>query len=84
MKDKIKQIKNEFSFGEVVKIHCIGDYQIIESNDENKNSSFYPYINFERIGISYDSLDKALTGVICYKHDGINSQANKYLWKMIK
>jgi hypothetical protein len=41
-------------------------------------------INFDRIGMSYTSLDQAITGVICYKYDGANSQANKFLWKMIK
>ena len=85
IENKIRLIESEYSFGEVVKTHIIGDtYQIIEAIDEEGNIKFSTYINFERTGFSYNSLEKAITGAIAYKYDGANSQANKYFWKMIK
>lgn len=81
--DYISYIEQDFSFGEVVKTHVIGEYQIIESIKEDGEKHFSPYINYDRIRMSYASLDQAITGVICYKYDGANSQANKFLWKMI-
>ena len=82
--DYISYIELDFSFGNVLETHVIGEYQIIESIRDNGEKYFSPYINYERIARSYESLDEALTGVICYKYDGANSQANKFLWKMIK
>ena len=82
--DYISYIEQEYHFGKVVKTHIIGEYQIIESVDSEEKTRFSPYINYGRIGQSFHSLEKAITGVICYKYDGANSQANDYLWKMIK
>ena len=82
--DYISYIEQDYSFGEVVKTHIIGEYQIIEAIDSEGEKRFSPYINFKRIGMSFTELDRALTGVICYKYDGANTQANKFLWKMIK
>lgn len=82
--DYISYIEQDYSFGEVIKTHTIGEYQIIESVREDGEKHFSPYINYERTAMSYMSLDQAITGMICYKYDGANSQANKFLWKMIK
>ena len=84
IENKIRLIESEYSFGEVVKTHIIGNYQIIEAIDEDGNQKFSTYINFERTGFSYNSLEKAITGAIAYKYDGTNSQANKFFWKMIE
>ena len=81
--DYIEYIELDFGFGRANRTHVIGEYQIIEYTCPD-GTMFAPYINYERIGRSYDILDEALTGVICYKYDGANSQANKFLWKMIK
>lgn len=84
LENKIRLIESEYSFGEVVKTHIIGDtYQIIEAIDNDGNQKFSSYVNFERTGFSYNSLEKAITGAIAYKYEGANSQANKYFWKMI-
>jgi hypothetical protein len=81
--DYISYIEQDYSFGDVIKTHIIGEYQIIESVKEDGEKHFSPYINYDRIRMSYATLDQAITGVICYKYDGANSQANKFLWKMI-
>jgi hypothetical protein len=81
--DYISYIKEDFSWGKVTKYHTIGEYQILEYITSSNEVYFKPYINFEEVSHSYDTLEKAITGVICYKHDGINSQANKFLWRMI-
>ena len=82
-KDYIEYIETTFVWGEVIKIHSVGEYQIIEYIKEEEKS-FHPYINYNDTSMSYESLDQALTGVICEKIEGGNGKANKYLWKMLK
>jgi hypothetical protein len=83
--DYVKYIEKDFVWGEVVKTHILGEYQIIEYVDIDNCSSteYQAYINYEDTNSSYDSLEKAITGAIAYKYDGANSQANTFFWKMI-
>ena len=81
--DKIKFITQTFVWGEVVQIHIIGEYQIIEYIKEDGKSGFHPYINFNDISHSYNTLDESLIGVISYKYDGCNSQASLFFNRMI-
>ena len=82
-KDYMEYIETTFVWGEVMKIHSVGEYQIIEYIKEGEKS-FHPYINYNDTSMSYESLDQALTGVICEKIEGGNGKANMYLWKMLK
>lgn len=87
-----------FTWGKVVAIHEVGEYQIVEyvpnqsSNVSDADyaerlakhpTSFHPYIKGDDTSRSYHSLDEALVGVIAYRHDGLNSQAAGYFGKMI-
>jgi hypothetical protein len=82
--EKIEFIEKSFSWGKVIKVHVIGEYQIIEYETKiNKDINFHPYINFCDIGHSYYTLDEALIGVIAYKYDGANSQAFYYVTRML-
>jgi hypothetical protein len=88
IEDCISYLEQDFSWGEVLNIHTIGEYQIVEysqfNEDENKTEIWFEaYRNYERSHYTADTLEKAITGAICCKYDGVNSQANKFLWKMI-
>lgn len=82
--DYLEYIKQDFPWGQVVKIHNIGEYQIIEYINSGGEFSFHTYINYESTSRSYETLEKAITGVIVYKYDGANSQVNYFLWKVIE
>ena len=82
--EKLELIEKEFTWGSVVKIHCIGEYQIVEYIDKRDKKTFYHgYINYNDINRSYLSLDSALIGCIGYKHEGGNGKAAMYFEKMI-
>ncbi len=95
MNDKLKELKEDFVWGPIVEVHEVGDYQIVEYNPQIfyrcsgtgkydfDRTLFHPYINYNDTGHSYKSLDQALIGTIALKHDGLNSQAAYYFYKMI-
>lgn len=75
--EKIAFIEEEFNWGIAVKTHCVGEYQFIES-DTHK---FHLYINFKNTCASYDNLDVALIGAVCYKNR--DERASDYICKML-
>jgi hypothetical protein len=81
--EKLEFVEKVFPWGKVTKIHIVGEYQIIEYIRNSGERLFSPYINFNTISISYQTLDEALIGVISYKYDGANSQASFFITKMI-
>jgi hypothetical protein len=84
--------KTKFPWGKVVKVHEVGEYQIIEYHGqimkngtgtgkyEPEKTTFHVYGESH----SYDSLDKALIGAICLKHDGCNTRADYYIFNMLR
>jgi len=88
--ERIEYMKQDFTWGEVIKVHTIGEYLIFEyindydlKNEGKKVIAFHAYINYQNISRSYDSLDSCIIGTIAYKFDGANSQAAGYFEKMI-
>ena len=90
-----KEIRRYFTWGKVIEVHEIGEYSIVEYNDEKRGVigeekehenviKFHPYINGIDTNHSYDSLDAAIVGAIANKLDGSNSQAGGYFMKMVK
>lgn len=80
--EKLDLIRREYHWGEVVRIHCIGKYQIVEAINDNK-THWHGYINYKDTNTSYCSLDSALIGCIGMKHEGGNGKASMYFCKMI-
>ncbi|KAI4445308.1 hypothetical protein C823_007815 [Eubacterium plexicaudatum ASF492] len=80
--EKLDLIEREYHWGEVVKIHCVGEYQIIEAIKDQK-IHYHGYINYKDTNTSYYSLDSALVGCIGRKHEGRNGKAAMYFCKMI-
>lgn len=89
--ERIEYMKKDFSWGEVTKVHTVGEYIIFEfiSGYELKEEGktvimFHAYINYQNIGVSYHSLDSCIVGTIAYKYDGANSQAGKFFERMVE
>ena len=80
--DYIEYLTESFSWGAVIDIHIIGEYQIVEYECKD-GICFHAYINYNDTSISYNSLDEALTGTICKKFEGGNGRVNSYLWMIL-
>ena len=80
--EKLRLIEEEYSWGNVLNIHCIGEYQIVEATKENK-THWHGYIDYKDTNTSYDSLDSALVGCIGIKYEGSNGKAAMYFCKMV-
>lgn len=82
--EKLRLIKEEYTWGRVIDIHCIGEYQIVEYEDKRTNEHlWHGYINYSDTNASYYSLDSALIGCIGRKYEGANGKAAMYFEKMI-
>lgn len=82
--EKLELIEREFTWGRVVKIHCVGEYQIVEYIDRRDHKTCYHiYINYTDASNSYSSLDAALVGCVGCKYEGRGGRAAMYFEKMI-
>ena len=82
--EKIELITKEYTWGDVVNVHCIGEYQIVEAiGKRDKETQWHGYINYRDTNTSYSSLDSALVGCIGIKYEGGNGRASMYFCKMI-
>ena len=81
--EKIKLITNEYSLGKVIKVHCIGEYQIVEAIGRDGETHWHGYINYRDTNTSYSSLDSALIGCIGIKYEGGNGKAAMYFCRMV-
>lgn len=83
--EKLELIREEFTWGRVIDIHCIGEYQIIEYESKTAPKHlWHTYINYTDTNSSYMSLDSALIGCIGQKYEGKNGKAAMYFEKMIE
>ena len=80
--EKIEYLKAVFVWGNVINVHCIGEYQIIEA-EYYGSVEYYGYIDYNDIHVICKSLDEALLGIIGIKYDGIGTTAPHYFAKMI-
>ena len=82
--EKIKLITDEYPWGKVIKVHCIGEYQIVEFIENNESKTHYHgYMNYNDTNTSYNSLDSALIGCIGIKYEGGNGKAAMYFCRMV-
>ena len=80
--EKLDLIRLEYHWGRVLKIHCVGNYQIVEAMKDDK-SHWHGYIDYKDTNIYYTSLDSALVGCIGRKYEGANGRAAMYFYKMV-
>lgn len=86
MNKNIEELKNNFSWGTVKNINSIGDYQIIEYEDDEKEIYYKSYVNFKDTGVSYKTLESALILAIAYntsKNMNESMYATDFFKKMI-
>lgn len=91
MKNKRFVPGDKFTWGPVVRIHEIGEFQIIEYHpqifENNCGTGMYEKekVSFHVHGesVSYEILDQAIVGAICRKYDGRNTRADYYIFNMI-
>ena len=86
-----KPILTEFVWGQVIAVHSVGEYDIVEyvpnqstnvaDEDYDPSPKFHSYIDSRDTSHSYSSLDAALVGAIAIKRDGINTRADSYFIK---
>ncbi len=89
-----KQV-DEYHWGEVIAVHSIGEYDIIEfypkeyisgrgtGKIDYNHKQYHAYINGKDTNHSYYTLEGAIVGAIAQKFDGLNSQAAMYFCKMV-
>lgn len=84
---------NNFHWGKVLKVHEIGEYQIIEYDRFDLNSMplkvtgnirFQTFINHIDTCHSFKTLDEAIVFAIAKKNEGLNGNAHEYFWKMVR
>lgn len=93
--ETIEFFKNNFKEKDIIAIHCINAYQIIESYDKNRKQSCFTgyvylqnkhntYNAYKDIG-TYMDLDSALIECIVRRNDcdGERSMAGKYFRKIV-
>lgn len=80
-------------WGKILKIHEIGEYQIVEFDSFELNSiplettgdiRFHPFINHTDTCHTFKTLDEAIIFAIAKKNEGLNGNAHEYFWKMVK
>lgn len=82
--EKIELITKEYTWGDVVNVHCIGEYQIVEAiGKRDRKVQWHGYIDYCDTNRGYYSLDSALVGCIGIKYEGANGKAAMYFEKMV-
>jgi len=93
--DKVKA-GEQFTWGNVVRIHELGRYAIAEFHpwkakgvqvfvgQESKETSFHTWVDGRDISCSWGTLEGAIAGAIAWKYDGANSQAGELFCRMIR
>lgn len=81
--------------GEAVRVHTVGDYEIVEYHPriavdsqlvneiDREHFAYSVYIRGTRTGRSFHTLDAALVGAIAYEYEGPNHRADYYFLRMI-
>lgn len=73
------EIGYPFEFGEVIKIHKISDFSIVEAREADGESTFYVYTNGKEAGYRHKNLDNAIVAAISLKYDGSISEAECFM-----
>ena len=79
----IRKRPHLYTWGEVIKIHEIGEYAVVESKREDE-IHFSSYVDGICCGCSSDTLDGAILNCFSYKYEGLNSQFPYYAYHMLR
>ncbi len=81
--EKMDLIRQEYKWGEIVTIHYIGEYQIVEALSELGTIHWHLYFKYKNTYLIFHSLDQALIGGIGYKYENRYDRAALYFARMI-
>ena len=73
------EIGYPFRFGEVIKIHKISDFSIVETKEAGQDVMFYVYTNVNEALYRYKNLDEAIVVAIALKYEGNISTAGCFM-----
>lgn len=73
------EIGYPFAYGEVIKIHKISDFSIVEAREADEEVMFYVYTNVNEALYRYKNLDEAIVVAIALKYDGNISEAGYFM-----
>ena len=63
------EIGYPFVFGEVIKIHKISDFSIVEAKEAGQDVLFYVYTNGKEVMYRHKNLDHAIVVAIALKYE---------------
>lgn len=82
--DCVDFLKERFVWGTILRVYTIAEYTIFRYRSNHTSEvSYHAYIDNCDTNTSYDTLDLAIIGCIALKYEGLNSQATKYIGKML-
>lgn len=76
------EIGYPFKFGEVIKIHKISDFSIVEAKEAGQDVLFYVYTNGKEAMYMYKNLDEAIAVAISLKYTSSISAAKYFMISM--
>lgn len=78
-------INDNFVWGEIQKVHTVGDIQIVEyaSRHEDNKTQYHIYVDGKDSRLASNTLDEAILGALGFKYDGRNSQFAYFALKML-
>jgi len=96
MSTNIEELKEGYTWGKVIQIHSVGEYDIVEAHPWQRQGgsiligrpdyttvSFHGWVKGRDTAHCWGSLDEALAGCIAYKHEGANHRADVYFIRAI-
>lgn len=77
-----------FTWGFIIEHYEIGPYNIVKYEPRTKDKegyelSFHGWVGGRSTGHSWNTLDRAILGVIAYKADGHGTKADVYMANMV-
>ena len=73
------EIGHPFVFGEVIKIHKISDFSIVEAKEAGQDVMFYVYANGKEAGYRHKNLDHAIAAAIAFKYENSTLAAGYFM-----
>ena len=73
-----------FTWGFIEEFYTIGPYDIVKYITNHGNeTNYHGWINGKDTSRGWTTLDRAILGLLAYKHDGNNSQAGELMSRML-
>ena len=93
--EAVKAGAERFPWGRIIDWHKLGEYDIAEYHPYDEKSNRDLFLNRERVAFhgwidgrdassSWDTLERAIVGLIAIKRDGVNSQAGELFARMVR